>query len=84
MPKLKNMKKDNLSSVLIKFLKFLKVPIRCQAIINERQTHPHSPSLATINNVLNIWRIPNTSYNISFEPIAEVPLPSLTYISVAV
>lgn len=73
------MHKNNINQVLYLLVKELDIPVTSQAIENEIAKHPEHESLLAISELLNHWRIPNGAYNVSFEELAQVPVPFIAY-----
>lgn len=73
------MEKDNTTWVLSLLVEELRIPVTRQSIHEELQKHPDFPSLLSISDVLNNWNIPNASYQLAFEQLADVPIPFIAY-----
>lgn len=75
------MKKENITSVLVKLLKLLKIPVTETSIKTELDKHPDQLTLFAINDLLNLWNVPNGAFNIESEALSEVPLPFIAHLS---
>jgi len=73
--------KDNPTRVLTRLLIELKIPVTRQSISDELQKHPDYYSLLAFSDVLNNYDVPSSAYRLTFDQLAEVPLPFITYLT---
>jgi len=71
---------DNTIRVITFLVEELHIPVTRQSISDELQKHPHYPGLLAISDVLNNWNVPNASYELTFEELANVPCPFIVYL----
>jgi len=75
------MKKNNTIQTLCLLVKELGIAVTCQSISDELQKHPNYNSILAYSDVLNNWRIPNEAYSLSFDELADVPVPFIAHLS---
>ena len=73
------MKTNNNTQVLIRLVDELNIPVTRKTIRDELSTHPDQGSLLAFSDLLSAWHVPNAAYQLTFEQLAEVPLPFITY-----
>lgn len=72
---------SNITSVLTGFLRILKIPVTSNTILEEVNRHPDSPSIATISDLFDKWKMPNGAYQLTVEDLNEVPIPFITHLN---
>jgi len=77
------MKKDNITHVVGLLINALKIPVTQQSIEDELQKHPEHNSLLAISDLMNTWKVPNASYNLSLEDLSDVPKPFIAHLGKA-
>jgi len=65
--------------VTIAFLRQLKVRVNNSTVNETLQNHPDWPSLLSISDSLNKWKISNSAGKINSEDIDQLPLPFIAY-----
>lgn len=70
------MKNKNLE-LIIKYLKF---KVTAEAIDTFFENHPAYPSMASITDAFNVWKIPNVAVGISPEQLSEINLPAIAHL----
>jgi len=75
------MKNDNPTSILIRFIDELEIPVTRKSIHGELQIHPEFNSLLAFSEILDNWKVPNAACSVSFEQIENLPLPFITLLS---
>ncbi len=73
------MEKNNFTRVLTQFVQALNIPVTRQSVSDELEKHPDYDSLLAFSEVLSRWQVPNAAYHLTFDQLAEVPLPFITY-----
>ncbi|MFO0320879.1 MAG: vitamin K epoxide reductase family protein [Bacteroidota bacterium] len=69
----------NLTSVASHFLQKIKVPVSQKSLDSLFFTNPYYPSLYSLNNVFNKFKIDNKSLKVELEQLDDLPLPFLTH-----
>lgn len=72
---------ENIVSVTIRFLQLLDVKVTNSAVADALLSHPHYPSLLSVSNALQLWRIETLALHVTAEQLPELPLPLLTHIT---
>lgn len=72
---------ENIVSVTIRFLQSLGVKVTDSAVADALLSHPHYPSLLSVSNALQLWRIETLALHVTGEQLPELPLPLLTHIT---
>jgi uncharacterized membrane protein len=72
--------KDNAVATTIAFLKAIHAKVSDETIEETLKNHPNYPSLLSVSDSLNEWKIENVSARVSAEQIVEVPTPFLAYL----
>lgn len=75
------MKNDNFSSVLMRFVGLLNIPINLYDVRAELRKHPDYYSLAAYNDVLENYGIYTSAYNVNFESLHKITLPAIAYLT---
>lgn len=71
---------DNCVASVMKILDLLKIPNTKKYIEDYVLSHPNYPSLLTVSDTLQKFKIETLAINISFEKIQEIPLPCITQV----
>lgn len=70
---------DNTSNAVIQFIKQLRVPVTTSSIVETLENHPDYPSLLSICDSLNSWKIENIALNVEPESLDQLPVPFLAH-----
>ncbi|MEO8948262.1 MAG: thioredoxin domain-containing protein [Mucilaginibacter sp.] len=72
---------NNITAVLTRFIVALNIPLTRKSIDDELQRHPDYNSLLAFSDLLNNWRVPNASYQLTYDEILanEVPAPFIVH-----
>lgn len=73
---------NNVEAVLTRLLRKLSVNVTVDAIISELEKHPDYPSLLSISDVLNNFRIENSAFRISVDDLEDVQAPFIAHVNV--
>jgi ABC-type bacteriocin/lantibiotic exporter with double-glycine peptidase domain len=71
------MKNKNLESII----KYLKFKVTAEAIDTFFENHPSYPSMASVTDAFNVWKIPNAAVGISPEQLSEINLPAIAHLT---
>lgn len=71
---------DPLVSLMILFLKNHRVVITHAKVQEDLESHPDWPSLLSLSDTLQKWKIPNNAGQISQDKVEDIPLPFLATI----
>ncbi len=71
---------SNPISISILFIKLLKVDVSNSTIEDTVKNHPDYPSLLSISDSLNKWKVHNACFKVDKSKIWEIPLPFITHI----
>lgn len=74
------MQKDNATSVLIKLVEALKIPVTRSTISKELARHPDHDNLAGLSDLLTRLQVANTAFYVDFDQLSEVPTPYIAYL----
>ncbi|MDX2304580.1 MAG: cysteine peptidase family C39 domain-containing protein [Microscillaceae bacterium] len=72
---------DNIRAVLQNILATIRVQVSNTTLKQFIQSHPDFPSLATIEDALQAWKIPHMVIQISADQLHEIPLPAIAHFS---
>ncbi len=64
---------SNASHVTIQLLRSLKIPVTQTAIIDTVEGHPDHPSLVSISDALNKWKVNNAALQVDKGRVDELP-----------
>lgn len=70
---------NNASGVTIQLLKRLKVPVTATTIIDSVEQHPDYPSLYSISDTLQKWKIENLALKVNPDRLEEIPTPFIAH-----
>lgn len=74
------MQTNNISFVLSCLLKQLKISVTRGTINEELKKHPYKSSILAISDLLNIWNVPNSAYNLDVDELVKLPTPFIAYL----
>lgn len=72
---------NNISKVLTRLIKIFNVPVTKQTVYDEVTKHPSFPSMLTISDALDKWKIPNGAYQLPFNELTDVPCPFIAHLT---
>ena len=75
------MKNDNFSSVLIRYVEALRIPIAPSKLREELRKHPDYYSLVAYSDVLANYGISTSAYHVNFNDLPKISLPAITYLA---
>jgi len=70
---------SNASATTLQLLKKLKVPVTNSTVLNELENHPDYPSLYSISDSLNKWKVENVAVKVEPENVGELPTPFIAH-----
>ena len=70
---------SNAAKMTLELLKKLKVPVSATTVIETIESHPDHPSLYSIGESLNLWKVENCSIKVETEKLDELPLPFIAH-----
>lgn len=70
---------SNVSSVTLRFLKKLNIPVTATTIVDTLEQHPDYPSLYSISESLKKWNVENMALKVDSKKIEEIPIPFIAY-----
>lgn len=70
---------SNASSVTVQLLKQLNVPVTSSTIIDTVEQHPDYPSLYSISDSLQKWKVENLALKVEPEKLEEIPTPFIAH-----
>jgi len=72
--------RENPVVATIAFLKHMNVRVTTTAAIEELHRHPDYPSIASISDALNHWRLPNICIKADCDRLSTLPVPFMTHL----
>ncbi|WCT14487.1 vitamin K epoxide reductase family protein [Mucilaginibacter jinjuensis] len=72
---------SNITSVLSRLFRIAEIPVTTKSVFEEVTKHPYYPSVLTISDALDKWKVPNGAYELSFEELSEVPCPFIAHLT---
>ncbi|KEQ28885.1 hypothetical protein N180_20300 [Pedobacter antarcticus 4BY] len=70
-------KRSNAEASVINLLKYLKISINPDSVIDELEKHPDYPSMLAVSDVLTALKIENSAFRAESDLLGELPLPFL-------
>jgi uncharacterized membrane protein len=70
---------NNTSRTAIQLVKELKIPVTASSIIETLEYNPHFPSLLSISECLNFWKVKNIALKIGNEELDHLPTPFIAH-----
>lgn len=70
---------SNASSVTLRLLKELKIPVTASTVIDTIESHPDYPSLYSISDSLQKWKIENLALKVEAENLEKIPVPFIAH-----
>jgi uncharacterized membrane protein len=74
-------KPSNAEASVTYLLKYLKVSINPDTVIDELEKHPDYPSMLAVSDVLTALNISNSAFRAEFEMLDELPVPFLANVN---
>src|SRR5579875_2929482 len=71
--------RSNASSITIELLKRLQVPVTASSVIDSLEEHPDYPSLYSISDSLQKWKVDNLALKVKAEALEELPTPFIAH-----
>lgn len=71
---------SNCESAMCALIRTLGIKVSPKTIKQKIQEHPNTPSLLTISDLLNEWKVKNVSIRASEEQIHELPMPFIAQV----
>ena len=72
---------NNIANVLTGFLRALKIPVTRTTVLEEVNRHPDSPSIATISDLFDKWKMPSGAYQLNADDLSQVPIPFIAHLN---
>ncbi len=74
-------KRSNAEAAVVNLLKYLKITIDPDSVIDELEKHPDYPSMLAVSDVLTALHIENSAFRAKSEMLSELSLPFLVNLS---
>jgi uncharacterized membrane protein len=72
------MEQNNIN-VVYGLLQELRIPVSLNGVSEELEKHPEYGTLLAISETLDHWQVPNASYKLEYEELADAPVPFIAY-----
>ena len=71
--------KDTLVSATVQFLREYKIPVTATTVAETIKEHPDYPSLLSISDALQKWKVRNTCLRVDPDRLQELPVPFIAF-----
>ncbi|HUC81875.1 MAG TPA: vitamin K epoxide reductase family protein [Flavisolibacter sp.] len=71
---------SNVSEATVQLLKSLNVPVTATTAIDQVESHPDFPSLYSISDSLQHWKVENAAFQVEPENLEKLPTPFIAHI----
>ncbi|TCJ19603.1 hypothetical protein EPD60_00320 [Flaviaesturariibacter flavus] len=72
---------SNVSEATLQLLKKLKIPVTASSAIEKVEGHPDFPSLYSISDSLNTWKVANAAIEVDPQTLDQLPTPFIAHVN---
>ena len=70
---------SNVASVTLRLLKKLNIPVTATTVVDTLEHHPHYPSLYSISDSLQKWKVENLALRVDPDSLEKIPTPFIAH-----
>jgi hypothetical protein len=76
---LKKKSSSNVAEATLQLVKHLGIPVTATTVAGTLENHPHFPSLYSISDSLNHWKVENAAFELDVDKLDQLPTPFIAH-----